>query len=218
MSRLSPAHVRIGGALQTVDDMPTLVRNSGTPPTWLVDLSPLRRWLVRGGQAADWLAARDLPIPEEFFRVHDLGEDAFLVRTGEAEFILHDGPGGALRTALGKLSDGVADDLVAGTRIVARDDLEVVLGGEDAGRLMSEFCALDLAEVENRFLFTRVAGVTAWLCVEGTGAQRSYRIGCDPSYGEYLFETLLDGVHECGGGLVGFLDFYESRGIKHDAS
>lgn len=214
MSRRSPAHACLGPDLPRIDDMPTLQRGEAGSATWLVDLSPLRRWLVRGGQAADWLAARGLSVPGDLFRVQDLGEDAFLVRTGDAEFILHDGPGGALRTRLGE----IPEDLVAGTRIVARDDLEVAVGGEGAGRLMGEFCALDLSDVGNRFLFTRVAGVTAWLCVEDTGAQRCYRIGCDPSYGEYLFETLLDGVRECGGGLAGYEDFYESRGIRHDAS
>lgn len=215
MTRLSPAHERVDGVLQSVDDMPTLVRShGGVPATWLVDLSPLRRWLVRGGQATGWLARHGLPAPEQFFRVHDLEADAFLVRTGSSEFLLHDGPRGALHAGLGE----IPTDLVAGTRIVARDDLEVGLGGQGADRLMSEFCALDLSDVENQFLFTRVAGVSAWLRAEGAGAQRNYRIGCDPSYGEYLYETLLDGVHKCGGGLMGYEDFYDMRGIKHDAS
>jgi sarcosine oxidase subunit gamma len=214
MNRLSPAHACLAHTTHSVDGMPAVLRVGATPPTWLADLSPLRRWLVRGGEAAAWLAARDLPIPEQLFRAHDLGADAFLVRTGRAEFFLHDGPGGALRAKLGEIPDG----LVAGMRIVVRDDLEVALGGAGADRLMREFCALDLAEVENQFLFTRVAGTTAWLRVEGEGGRRCYRIGCDPSYGEYLFETLLEGVHECAGDITGYADFYDSRGIAHDAS
>lgn len=214
MNRLSPAHQRLSGDLQDVDGMPALLHGDSMPATWLVDLSPLRRWLVRGGQAAKWLATHRLLIPDAFFRIHDLEADAFIVRTGSAEFILHDGPGGALRACLGE----IPADLVTGTRVVARDDLEVALGGEGAEQLMSEFCALDLSRVENQFLLTRVAGVTVWLRVESRGTQRFYRIGCDPSYGEYLFETLLQGVRECGGDLTGYADFYDLRGIRHDAS
>lgn len=208
MSRLSPAHRHLHGPMQSVAGMPTLVRGGIAHATWLIDFSPLQRWLVRGGQAADWLAGHALSVPEAYFRAQDLDEDSFLVRTGSAEFFLHDGRAGLLHSRLGEIPSGV----VQGTRVVARDDLEVVLGGEGAARLMSEFCALDLSSVENEFLFTRVAGVAAWLRVEEVGAQRCYRMGCDPSYGEYLFETLLDAVHEIGGGLLGHEDFYELRG------
>lgn len=215
MNRRSPAHACLKQTLQGIDGMPTVLRAAvDASLTWLADLSPLRRWLVRGGDASAWLAARGLPSPEPFFRVHDLGGDAFLVRTGIAEYFLHDGPETILRATLGE----IPDEPVAGTRIVARDDLEVALGGAGADRLMREFCALDLADVADRLLFTRVAGVTAWLRVECEGEQRCYRVGCDPSHGEYLFETLLEGVHERGGGLTGYEDFYDARGIKHDAS
>lgn len=230
VNRLSPAHARLGvvpdslsgtspgsssdssldAALDAVDAMPTLLRtHAAMPAGWLVDLSPLRRWLVRGGQAGDWLATHGLPVPDELFRVETLAgmEDAFVVRTGTAEFVVHDGPAAALHARFG----AIPSSLVAGTRILVRDDLEVALGGEAAAALMSEFCALDLSDVANRFLLTRVAGVSAWLCVEGTGAGRWYRIGCDPSYGDYLYETLLDGVRGHGGGPLGFLDFYESK-------
>lgn len=214
MNRLSPAHRLLHGDLQCVADMPTIARRQIDCATWLIDFSPLRRWLVRGVQAMNWLDAHELPAPEEYFRVRDLNEDSFLVRTGTAEFFLHDGATGQIQSRIGELPEG----LIQGTRIVVRDDLEVVLGGEGATQLMSEFCALNLSLVENEFLLTRVAGIAAWLRVEKAGEQRYYRIGCDPSYGEYLFETLLDGVQECGGGLWGHEDFYEMRGNKNDAS
>lgn len=213
MNRLSPAHRHLHGPLQNLAGMPTIVHCDIPRITWLIDFSPLRRWLVRGGQAADWLAAHDLAVPDEYFRVWDLDRDSFLVRTGMSEFFLHDGPAGFLHARLG----AIPGELVEGMRVVARDDLEVVLGGEGAAELMTEFCALDLSTAENDFLLTRVAGVTAWLRVEKVGEQPCYRIGCDPSYGDYLFETLLDGVREHGGGLLGHEDFYDLRGNRHDA-
>ncbi|MEJ2451982.1 MAG: hypothetical protein P8047_15200 [Gammaproteobacteria bacterium] len=214
MNRQSPAHRCLSGPKQSVAGMPAILRGEKNHSTWLVDFSPLRRWLVRGGQASAWLEQHAIDSPEACFRVSDLGEDGFVVRTGVAEYFLHDGPGECLHGRLGELPGG----LIQGTRVVARDDLEVVLGGEYAADLMCEFCALDLGAVENDFLLTRVAGIAAWLRVEAVGEQRYYRIGCDPSYGEYLFETLLDAVHECGGGLWGHEDFYELRGNQHDAS
>lgn len=215
MNRLSPAHTCLGEFTTSINDMPTLLHVAdGLPSTWLVDLSPLHRWLLRGGEVSAWLSAHDIPIPEQFFRVQDTADDSFVVRTGFMEFFLHDGPGGSLQARLGD----IPSNLVSGMRIFERDDLEIALGGTGAGRLISEFCALDLSNVERQFLLTRVAGVTAWVRVEGKGEQRCYRIGCDPSYGAYLFETLLEGVHECGGGLIGYADFYDSRGTQNDAS
>lgn len=214
MIRQSPAHRYLDTPEQNIAGMPAILHRDNALPTWLVDFSPLQRWLVRGGQAIAWLAEHDIAVPEPYFRVNDLGDDSFVVRTGIAEFFLHDGRDGQLSERLGD----IPGELVQGTRVVVRDDLEVVLGGEHASSLISELCSLDLASVENQFLLTRVAGIAAWLRVEEMGEQRYYRIGCDPSYGEYLFETLLNGIRECGGGLMGHEDFYELRGNRHDAS
>lgn len=214
MNRQSPARCYLDNPAQRFAGMPTLLRCDHIPVTWLVDFSPLPRWLVRGGQAIAWLADHGFAVPEDYFRVSDLGDDSFLVRTGKAEFFLHDGRRLQVSERLGE----IPAELVRGTRVVVRDDLEVVLGGEHAADLVSEFCSLDLSAVENQFLLTRVAGIAAWLRVEEVGDQRYYRIGCDPSYGEYLFGTLLECVHECGGGLMGHEDFYELRGNQDDAS
>lgn len=210
MNRLSPAHdilPRDGFEWGEVRGMPALLKAPQRPATWLADLSPLSRVLVKGGDAAGWLRVRDLPVPEEWFVCHDLpahGPDAFLARTGNAEFLLHDGPSGGLARHLGPLPD----EAVNGTRVLVRDDQEIALGGEHAVALMAEFCSLDLSGVESQMLYTRVAGVGVWLRVE-TGPV--YRMGCEPSYGEYLFETLMHGVREMQGEVIGFSDFYTSR-------
>lgn len=215
MNRLSPAHACLGEFTASINDMPIMLHAAdGLPSTWLVDLSALHRWLLRGGDALAWLSAHDIPVPEQFFHARELGDDSYVVRTGLMEFFLHDGPSGSLQARLGD----IPTNLVGGMRIFERDDLEIAIGGTGAGRLIREFCALDLSNVAGQFLLTRVAGVTAWVRVEGKGALRCYRIGCDPSYGAYLFETLLEGVHECGGGLIGYADFYDSRGTQNDAS
>jgi sarcosine oxidase subunit gamma len=205
MNRTSPAHPHLPAAAvwETVDGMPVPVRVEARPHTWLVDVSPLRRWLVRGGQAGAWLRGKGLPAPERYFRSEDAGEGAFIVRTGAAEYFVHDGSGAPLAAALGTVPGGVVD----GMRVATRDDLEVVLGGVQAPRILSEICALDLERVAGEFLFTRAAGISVWLCVEEGAPGPRYRIGCDPSYGAYLFECLSLLVGEQGGGVIGFHDF-----------
>ena len=210
MTRLSPAHdilprdrFRWGKAMEMV----TPLQAPRVPETWLADLSPLTRVLVKGGDAAGWLAGRGLTVPDEWFvcrDLPDLGRDCFVARTGNAECLLHDGPEGGLAARLGPLPEG----LEKGTRILARDDLEIALGGEHAATLMAEFCALDLSAADDALLYTRVAGVGVWLRVE---AGPVYRMGCEPSYGEFLFETLMHGVREMQGEVIGFSDFYTIR-------
>ncbi len=213
MKRLSPAHgllPRDGFEWGEVRGMPAPLKAVQLPHTWLADLSPLLRVLVKGGDAAGWMRAHDLPVSEEWFVCQDLpqfGPDAFLARTGNAEFLLHDGPSGGLARHLGPLSEGLDN----GTRILVRDDQEIALGGEHAAQLMAEFCSLDLASVGDALLYTRVAGVGVWLRVEPGPV---YRMGCEPSYGEYLFETLMHGVHDMQGEVIGFSDFYISREDK----
>lgn len=210
MMRLSPAHdllSREAFEWGDVRGMASPLRASRRPATWLADMSPLHRVLVKGGDAAGWLASRSLPVPQDWFRCLDLpehGADAFLTRTGNAEFLLHDGPSGGLARLLGPLPE----ELDNGTRVVVRDDQEIALGGVHAAVLMSEFCALDLSDAGDGLLYTRVAGVSVWLRVERGPV---YRMGCEPSYGEYLFETLLNGVRERQGEVIGFSDFYTSR-------
>lgn len=210
MKRLSPAHVVLpcdGFEWGEVRGMASPLKAPQLPGTWLADLSPLFRVLVKGGDAAGWLRARDLPVPDEWFICHDLpaqGPDAFLARTGNAEFLLHDGRSGGLARHLGPLPEGLDN----GTRVLVRDDQEIALGGEHAAGLMAEFCSLDLSTAGDGLLYTRVAGVGVWLRVE-TGP--IYRMGCEPSYGEYLFETLMHRVHDMQGEVIGFSDFYRSR-------
>jgi sarcosine oxidase subunit gamma len=206
MTRTSPAHAQLppDAVWEAVDGMPVPVHATAQPATWLVDVSPLRRWLVRGGQGGEWLTAKGLDVPDGYFLVGDAGGTAFIVRTGAAEYFLHDGPGRSLASALGEIPEGVVGDM----RIAARDDLEVVLGGAQASRILAEVCALDLSNAQGRFLLTRVAGVSAWLCVEEDAQGVRFRIGCDPSYGAFLFETLAQIVGEQGGGTIGFHDFH----------
>lgn len=213
MVRLSPAHdilPREGFDWGEVRRMAAPITGPHRPATWLADLSPLARVLVKGGDAAAWLASRGLPVPEDWFVCRDLpelGDDIFLARTGGAEYLLHDGPGNTLSERIGPLPEG----LDGGTRVLARDDQEIALGGEHAAGLMAEFCALDLSAAGDALLYTRVAGVGVWLRVEPAHGGPVYRMGCEPSYGEFLFETLMHGVRELQGEVIGFSDFYTIR-------
>jgi sarcosine oxidase subunit gamma len=193
--------------------MPITAALESRPATWMVDHSALGRWQIKGGDAVGWLRAHDIDAPADFFARHALSETgAFIARTGSAEYFLHDDARDSVATRLGE----VPDALVAGTRILPRDDLELVLGGAAATGILAELCMLDLADERGRFCMTRIAKVSTWLCVEGDPDAPGYRIGCEPSHGDYLFETLLERVHEAGGGLIGFHDYAYTQGDPHD--
>lgn len=172
--------------------------------TWLADLSPNRRWLLRGPGAAAQLEAAGIAVPEGLFDIHALGGDAFVSRTGRHEFFLHDGPDGALAKHFGAMP---VYGLMQNTRVFPRDDCELALGGEGADAILSELCALDLGDQQGRYLLTRLAHVSVWLWAEGDGR---YRIGCDPGFGEYLYETLDERVRERQGTVIGYREFYAS--------
>jgi sarcosine oxidase subunit gamma len=63
------------------------------------------------------------------------------------------------------------------------------------------FAALDLGAQE--LALTSMAGVSVLVIPQRAGSIPLYRIWCDPSYGPYLYRTLLGIVEELGGGPVG---------------
>ena len=206
MSRRSPAHALLpaGASWGRRGGMAIVARHAPAGPVWLADLSALGAWSLKGGGARAWLQTRGLPLPTDRFRLQPLGEDGFCARTGAAEYLLVDGPAGTAARLLGVPPRG----LEHGARVLAREDLVAGLGGPEAAAVLAELCDLDPAAAAGRLNMIRIAGVDAWLAVHGEGAEAWLHLGCEPSYGAYLFETLLALAAERGGGLIGLHDFH----------
>ncbi|HXH01710.1 MAG TPA: hypothetical protein VNN09_00135 [Candidatus Competibacteraceae bacterium] len=206
MNRQSPAHhllLKQPLPWGTIHGMPLPLSAPALPATFIVDLSALPRRLVRGARAAAWLAAHGIAVPERYFGCRELDGGAFIARTGAREFLLVDGPEGRTTAALPEEADGVL--------ALPRDDQELALGGAALRDVLLQTCSFDFTKAgPDDIVYANMIGVGCWLR-PGGGRIPYLRIGCDPSYGEYLFETLLGIVAEAGGGVIGFKDFWALR-------
>ena len=75
------------------------------------------------------------------------------------------------------------------------------LTGRDAPRVLEKICSLDLGEAmtpDGAAFSASVADVSCDIIRDDESDARSYRIACDRSFGQYLFETILDAGAEFG--------------------
>lgn len=78
------------------------------------------------------------------------------------------------------------------------------LSGDDAPSVLEKVCGLDWSEQMTPNGATTsgsVAKVTCDLVRDDTSTSRSYLISCDRSFGQYLFDALLDAGAEFGVGI-----------------
>ncbi len=160
----------------------------------LADLSHLPRWGVKGPQAAAWLAAQGLPVPE---RPNSwVRRDATLIaRLGLSEFLIE-----------GEATDAAVSARVPGVYPVLREDCAIALLGPRLPKLLAQTCnvnfaALDLAQ--QPVVLTSMAGVSVTVLPDHRDGAPFYRLWCDYGFGPYLWQTLLEIARELGGGAVG---------------
>jgi len=166
----------------------------------LADLSALPRFGCKGREAAEWMTARDLPVPPSIYGWQRLEDGELLLRVDDREYMLENGPGGGraeiLATELGSGADGVYR--------VQRQDASFMIAGRRATEVLAQTCSVNIAETGDDFFKTRVALTSCSVKREDLGSVPAHRLWCDPSYGEYLFAALLEIVRELGGGPVGW--------------
>lgn len=128
-----------------------------------------------GPAAAAALADAGLAVPSRLFQAaaHASG---FVAKTGHDEYLV----AGAPLTP------------PADAWLFARGDCVFKVRGAGRLALFSQICHLDPAElVAGAWLATSAAGITAW-CLQPSAATDHFLIGCDPSYGIYLEDTLVN--------------------------
>lgn len=173
----------------------------------LSDASCLERCGLKGPQAAEWLKAQGLPVPEQHNHWAALDGGGFIMRLGFSEFFLEDGPQGtqaaAARQALGAGAPGVYP--------VRRQDAAIILGGPAVNDLLAQTCNINFAAAErdaHLVLMTSMVGVSVVIIRAEINGAPVYRIWCDGTMGHYLWETLLEITKELGGGAVGLGCYY----------
>lgn len=171
----------------------------------LADASALRRLTLKGPGAAGLLQKRKVAVPDETFAVRLLGKAGLAARTGGAEFFLEDGPGD---TAVTKLEEALAAG-APGVYPVWRADACILLSGARATAVLEQTCAYNFRQPDPATLvFTRVAGVSCSILARTLNGISLFSLWMDGTYGEYLWETLVEIAGESGGAPVGLPCFF----------
>lgn len=165
----------------------------------IADVSALTKLGVKGPRAVSWLEQEGVKIPDATFGCRYRKGKQLVVRMGKDEFFLEEGyEGDRVRRLASHLGTGGA-----GVYRVERQDTGLLLSGATAPGVLAQTCSYDFSEKRGTVVMTRVA-VTACavLCQEVDGTP-VFRLWCAPSYGTFLWETLLSIVRELGGRPVG---------------
>jgi len=184
----------------------------------VTDVSYLRRFSVKGPNAAAWLQQHGIAIPASSNSWVAFGIDqasatpsthaSLVLRLGNSEFLVEDQFNGQACPALQQAA--IAQPVAAGVYRVVRHDAAFILSGTQVLDLLSELCLLDLRDKAlpaETLLMTQVAGISATLIRQKIDGDEVYRIWCDGTYGAYMWETLTKIATELGGGAVGLAQY-----------
>lgn len=167
----------------------------------VTDVSCLSRYGVKGPQASQWLADREVAIPSNPNSWTLCDQKTLVLRLGGSEFLIEDQFGGL---ACEKLANDTAR--VAGVYKVPRADAAFILSGSEVLNMFSELCSLDLREKSlpaKDVIMTQIAGVSAIVLRQTLNGEPIYKVWCDGTYGSYMWEVMLEIAVELGGGAVG---------------
>jgi sarcosine oxidase subunit gamma len=158
---------------------------------------------LKGPRAAEWLIAQGVVLPMAANTwVHSAAggaSDALLVaRLGTSEFFLEDAQDGSRLTGISlKLKTRPP-----GVYPVLREDFAFQLSGNGAHDVLAQVCNVEFAGLvldSHPLIMTLMIGVAVLVVPQEAGAERRYRIWCDPTLGSSLSENLGAVVADCGG-------------------
>jgi sarcosine oxidase subunit gamma len=178
----------------------------------IADLSPLPKAGLKGPNAHLWLAERGIAVPGRPNTWTALKEGGLIARLAETEFFIEDGPAGGVARRVNETLGAGAPKVYP----VLHQDLSVALAGHRIHEVLLQVCSVDFAAMRAPGLaLTSMAGVSV-LALPATVAEVPLvRIWADPSFGPYLWRTLLGIVRELGGGPLeygSFLSRLKSQG------
>lgn len=165
----------------------------------ITDCSPLNKCRVRA--ATDGRVARALGVG--FGRARR--DDGVLVAgVAPEQWLLLAPPG---RDPAAVLDDVDRDGPLVTVLDVTHARTLLRLTGATAAAVLSTLCAIDLSDdvtPDGTVLATRLADIGAELIRDDAAGERSYLIGCDRSYGQYLLDALCGAGAEHGIDVDGF--------------
>lgn len=167
----------------------------------ITDCTPLDKLVVcapAGGEVAGALA-----VP--FGRAARDRRDVLVVGSGPGEWTLLARPGsGAAAASAAALPDGELTSVVD----VTSGRALIRITGVDSSALLAKVCAIDLADAvtpDGTAFRTSVAKLVTDVVRDDHDGERSYLLHCERSYGQYLFDALLDAGAEFAVAIDGFV-------------
>jgi len=165
----------------------------------IADLSFLPRFGVKGAGAEAWLSSQSIPIPDRPNSWYPLAETGIIARLGMSEFLIEDS------CVVPRLIQACTS-LPARVYPVLRQDLAIALIGSQVNELLLQTCSFNfqaLSIAEHPVILTSMVGVNVTVIQCDHQGLPFYRIWCDGTFGEYLWQTLLEIARELGGGAIG---------------
>jgi sarcosine oxidase subunit gamma len=169
--------------------------------------SRCERFGIKGPRAAEWLEARGITLPgapnqwtsgvAAAADTATLGE-LLVARLGTGEFFLEDCAGGSRVRGL----EAALDPPQPGVYPVLREDAAFSLSGPGSYDVLAQVCNVNFADLElasKPVIMTLMIGVAVLIVPQMVGAGPRFRIWCDPTFGQYLEESLGMVVTECDG-------------------
>jgi len=168
------------------------------------DLSALARVGVKGPGAAEWLAARGVPVPDQPNTWLPIDGGGLVARLARTEFLVEDGfDGNTVARLAAELRPGAARAVYP----VPRQDCALALTGAQVNDLLVQTCNVDFSAQDPAariVTLTQMVGVSITALRQNLGGTACWRLWCDGTSGPYLWETLIGIAGELGGGPVGF--------------
>jgi heterotetrameric sarcosine oxidase gamma subunit len=168
----------------------------------LSDQTPLAKVLVH----ADWDGAYAGAAVVGFGHAGHVDDDVLEIGSGVGEWLLL-GPAGSAGALMDRVSARIGDDDFVSVVDLTHGRALVRLTGDDASRVLSKLCAIDLADEVTpnlRAFRSSVAKVVTDVVRDDFDGTRSYLLHCERSSGQYLFDVLVDAGADFGLEITGF--------------
>lgn len=135
--------------------------------------------VLRGKNLPQLISKLESEIPV-LFGYHAYGDEAFIASLGAEEYLIN--------------HPKFSHDLLESEQYAfQRGDVIITLSGNWRA-LMSEVCIYDFRQANpGDFAMVLIAGVSVWMLIPVDGD--AVTLGCDPTYGEYLIETLENQIN-----------------------
>ena len=177
----------------------------------LCDLSALPRTGFKGKGTIEWLAIHKMSVPEKPNLAINNSEGCLIIRLGLTEIMLL-GNVNEKSEFITSLNESWYQYRASAKEphgyILPRQDSHAcfALSGKYVADMFSKTCAVDLrpTKFKNHMVAqTSVARVGCIIIRSDLDETLNYYLLADTSSAEYLWDCLLDAMHECGGTVVG---------------